>query len=213
MTNGLFAAQLDFGSNIFNGNPRWLQIGARTNGDTNPYVLLAPLQPVTATPYAIFAPNAGTAQTAASAGSVSAANISGTLALARLPSNVLTNGAGGVTLSGTFSGNGAGVTNVSLANINSGGTIATVINWGNFVLSSSPGVGYRPLYVVAADVNGDGKPDLISANYVDLTLTVLTNNGGVFGFNATLNLGSFPSCVAAADVNGDGTPGSDQRQF
>jgi len=66
-------------------------------------------------------------------------------------------------------------------------------------------VGNGPGCVVAADVNGDGNLDLISANYADNTLTVLTNNGnGVFGFNATLNVGNGPRCVVAADVKGDG---------
>ena len=66
-------------------------------------------------------------------------------------------------------------------------------------------MGSYPESVIAADVNGDGHVDLISANYGANTLTVLTNNGyGVFGFNATLNVGSAPYCVIAADVNGDG---------
>ena len=44
-----------------------------------------------------------------------------------------------------------------------------------FMLSSSPSVGSSPHSVVAADVNGDGKVDLISANNSDNTLTVLIN--------------------------------------
>jgi hypothetical protein len=58
---------------------------------------------------------------------------------------------------------------------------------------------------IAADVNGDGKLDLISANLSANTITVLTNNGsGVFGFSATLNVGKNPNSIIAADVNGDG---------
>ena len=60
--------------------------------------------------------------------------------------------------------------------------------------------------VVAANVNGDGKAELIVADALFNTLIVLTNNGrGAFGFNAFFNVGSEPDGVAPADVNGDGT--------
>ena len=66
---------------------------------------------------------------------------------------------------------------------------------------------YSPNCVCAADVNGDGRLDLISAN-ADLpgSLSVLTNNGtGGFGFSyAITNVGDQPVYVVAADVNGDG---------
>ena len=77
----------------------------------------------------------------------------------------------------------------------------------NFTDASSLPAGNHPLSVVAADVNGDGLLDLISANADDNTLTVLTNNGsGGFGLSATLPAGRHPLCVIAADVNGDGHP-------
>jgi formylglycine-generating enzyme required for sulfatase activity len=157
--------------------------------------LLAPDRQITSVGYALVA---------ASAGSVAAANIAGTLAATQLPAAVLTNGAGGVSISGTFSGDGAGVTNVNLQYVNAGGAIAWITNSG-FVLTSTLTVGSFPVSVVAADVNGDGRVDLICANNGDNTLTVFANNGsGVFGANATLPVGSGPAYVVAADVNGDG---------
>jgi hypothetical protein len=76
---------------------------------------------------------------------------------------------------------------------------------GSFGPNATLTVGAGPLSVGAADVNGDGYVDLISANITDNTLTVLTNNGGGgFGFSATLAVGDGPSCVVAADVNRDG---------
>lgn len=142
-----------------------------------------------------------TVLSAGSAGSVSAANITGALTPSQLPAGVITNGASGVSISGTFSGNGAGATNVNLA-ANSGGTIAWL---GSFVLASAPFLFDAPYAVVVADVNGDGKLDLVSANSGDNTLTILTNNGsGGFGFSSSPGVGLGLVSVTAADINGDG---------
>ncbi len=87
---------------------------------------------------------------------------------------------------------------------------------GNFPTIANYSVASSPSCIIAADVNGDGKPDLVYVNEnkytpdgmqtgFDDTLTIWTNNGsGVFSSNATYTVGSGPSSVVAADVNGDG---------
>jgi hypothetical protein len=69
VSSGLFTVQLDFGTGIFTGPQRWLEIGVRTNGSIAAYTILSPRQPFTAAPYALYAPNSASAATAASVAS------------------------------------------------------------------------------------------------------------------------------------------------
>ena len=55
VSGGLFTAELDFGTNVFTGEARWLEIGVRTNGSGG-FTTLVPRQPLTPTPYALYAP-------------------------------------------------------------------------------------------------------------------------------------------------------------
>jgi len=71
VTNGYFTVTLNFGS-VFDGNARWLEIAVRTNGAAA-FTTLTPRQPLTAEPYALFAPDAGAAATATSADTASTA--------------------------------------------------------------------------------------------------------------------------------------------
>jgi hypothetical protein len=77
----------------------------------------------------------------------------------------------------------------------------------NPVQSLTLPAGSRPIWIVAADINGDGKPDLICANYASNSVSIFTNRGdGVFSFNATVAAGSNPRRLTVADINGDGKP-------
>src|SRR5688572_3963248 len=71
-------------------------------------------------------------------------------------------------------------------------------------------VGDSPRCVTSADVNMDGKVDLISANEgsgIGNTLSILTNNGaGVFATSGSPSVGGPPWSVVALDANGDGAP-------
>ncbi len=66
-----------------------------------------------------------------------------------------------------------------------------------------------PTAVVAADLNGDGQLDLLTANIYSSTVGVLLGTGtGSFAGPALYNTGtgSFPLSLAVADLNGDGHP-------
>lgn len=55
VSNGVFTVTLNFGTQVFTGADRWLEIAVRTNGDASPHVVLSPRQPITAVPYAAYA--------------------------------------------------------------------------------------------------------------------------------------------------------------
>lgn len=105
VSNGLFTVTLDFG-NQFPGASRWLEIGVRTNGGGS-FATLSPRQLFTAAPYAITAGNL--------TGSLSAAQLSGTIAGGNLPASPSFSG---TVTANSISGNGANVTNVNAATLN-----------------------------------------------------------------------------------------------
>lgn len=110
VTNGLFVTQLDFGGGVFDGGPRWIEIGVRTNGSAGAYTVLAPRQLLTATPYAIRAANySGTVASTNLTGKVPDSNLSSNVALLSL---LGTNAFQGSVSATNFYGYGGGLTNV-----------------------------------------------------------------------------------------------------
>ena len=99
VSNGLFTTIMDFGAGVFTGSSNWLHIGVRTNGATS-FTPLSPRQELTPTPYAVFAEGASAGGLS---GTIPAASLSGAYSSPVTLSNVLN----------SFSGNGAGLTNVN----------------------------------------------------------------------------------------------------
>jgi hypothetical protein len=81
VTNGLFTVDLDFGSGVFTGPARWLEIGVRPSGGGS-FTTLSPRQPLMPAPYAIMANSAsnllGTFPASQLSGTIPAANLAGT---------------------------------------------------------------------------------------------------------------------------------------
>ena len=105
VSNGLFTVTLDFGAGLFNGQNRWLEIAARTNGSGG-FTTLSPRQWVTPVPYAI------------AAGSL-LGPLTGSLLQGTYPGILTLNNAANQ-LTGSFTGNGAGVTNLNASQLLSG---------------------------------------------------------------------------------------------
>src|SRR5690348_16832226 len=82
----------------------------------------------------------------------------------------------------------------------------------SFAAQQSFATGVNSRSVTAADVNGDGKPDLIVANFGDSDVSVLLNTTAPgattpsFAAQLTFATAGQPYSAAAVDVNGDGKP-------
>jgi FG-GAP-like repeat/Bacterial pre-peptidase C-terminal domain len=73
--------------------------------------------------------------------------------------------------------------------------------------SAAPAPDLRPFQEVVADLNGDGRPDIATANRSDSSVSVLLSNAdGSFQTRETFATDTQPFSVTAADVNGDGIP-------
>jgi hypothetical protein len=78
---------------------------------------------------------------------------------------------------------------------------------GTFQAAVAYNAGRFPQSVAVADFDGDGKPDLIVANYGSLSVSVLLGKGdGTFQDAISFNVGGPPQSVVVGDFNGDGKP-------
>jgi hypothetical protein len=139
---------------------------------------------------------------------------------------LLNSGTGTFTAQTTYStGTGSYPESVAVADVNSDskpdiivanqGTsnVGVLLNSGNGTFTAqrtySSGIGSNPTSVAVIDINSDGKPDIIVANYGTNNVGVLLNSGnGTFTAQTTYSTGtgSLPRSVAVVDVNSDSKP-------
>jgi hypothetical protein len=192
VSGGLFLVALDFGANVFDGSPRWLEVGVRTNGSGMNYSTLSPRQALAAVPYAIRARSADTASTAQLANALPA----GAVTQAMLASNSVTarhiaDGAVGT----THLADGA----VTARNV------ATVSDWfaltiGNPTPERSDAFGFSVAAVGAEHMIVGAEFSeaayLFNASGVLLTTFTATESGGRFG-HAVAGVGSDSVLIGA----------------
>lgn len=105
---------------------------------------------------------------------------------------------------------GTGLPILAFANAEDG-TVGILLNLGGASFRPAVGspinVGIRPVSIASGDVNGDGKADLVVANYSSSSVSVLLGNGnGTFAAAKNFAAGVHPMSVAVADLNYDGLP-------
>jgi hypothetical protein len=118
---------------------------------------------------------------------------------------------GRATIIGDF--NGDGIPDVATISSNSSSSEVMILlgkGDGTFQAETTTfATGTSPVAIAAGDFNGDGKLDLVTANYGvtggGTTISVLLGNGdGTFQPQVTYNVGNTPYAIAVADFNGDG---------
>jgi hypothetical protein len=176
VADGLFTVTLDFGAAVFTGSNYWLEVDVKTNGASS-YFNLSPLQALTPAPYAIFAENVG--------GGGLAAGTYGSVVTFNNAANQFT---------GSFTGNGGGLTNINAATL---GGLGTSNFWSiNGNAGTRPGTNFlgttdtQPLELwvnqsralrLEPDSNNFGAPNVIGgspANLVDPGIIGATIAGG-----------------------------------
>ena len=117
-------------------------------------------------------------------------------------------GAGGIALADL---NGDGRPDIVTANFTDN-SVSVLLGRGDgsFTIQQStpsPAPDLRVYSVATADLNGDGRPDIVTANKNDSNVSVvLRNRDGSFQTRQTFPTGPSPSAAVVADVNGDGVP-------
>jgi hypothetical protein len=185
VTNGLFTVALNdsaqFGASAFAGSDRWLQIAVRCPAGSGSYSTLSSRQQLTAAPYALYAPTAGSAAGLSCSGCVT----SGALATGAVTGSAIASGTIQQSKLGFTPGT---VTSITAGTGLNGGTITTtgtISNTGVLSLAASP-----PLAVSGAQ-----------SPTVSLTTPLGVTYGGTGGATAAAARSSLGAAASGANTD------------
>ncbi len=190
VSHGLFTVALDFG-NIFSGPNRFMEIAVRTNGSVS-FIALNPRQPLSPSPYAIFAKTASNVVSGAAVDSLNGLKDNVTLAaganVSITPSgNTLTIASAGAGGSGIWNLNGANTYytagGVGIGTNNPTAGVRLEVNGVTKVVGGGSG-GYEYFHTP----NGESGMSIIGTNRADLRF-----DGSSVKLLAGLGAGSMPS--------------------
>lgn len=201
VTNGLFAALLDFGPGVFTGPERWLEMGVRTNG-LGGFTTLNPRQLLTPTPYAIMANTASNLS-----GTLPAGQLSGPLADGQLSVNIPRLD-GNATFTGTvqlnnpantFVGSGSGLTGLNPTNL-APGTAAINIS-GNAATATSAATAAGATTASTAGSANTFTGSLVGDVTGNQNTTVVANVGGQTAASVAAGTSSANAATSANTAN------------
>ena len=110
--------------------------------------------------------------------------------------------------------NGDGRTDLAVTSLANPGSVTTFLrNAANtgFTSEGAPTTGVNPRDLVAADFNGDGRPDLAITNLGGASVTVLLRNASGTGFTqegSPVPVGASPEGISPRTSTGTGAPTS-----
>ena len=174
VADGLFITTLDFGPGVFTGDARWLEIRVGPHG-SGTLTLLTPRQPLTPTPYAIFANTAGNLS-----GTLPASQLSGTVGNGQLANNSITVIAGtGLSGGGTAAlGGSTTLNNTAVLSVAGNADITASTVDGAVTLGSSATSANTPSTIVKRDTGGNFLAGSVTLNGV-LNLPTTTASAGI----------------------------------
>jgi hypothetical protein len=167
VSNGLFTTTLDFGTSVFTGAERWLEIGVVTNTGAGEFTVLTPRQRLTATPYAVFS------------GGVHATGISGTIAPANIGAGTISSA---MIATGAVTATQLAANSVTTSSLADGAVTASKIfrlsNWSAMTIANPTPA---PADYFGFSVAGIGSDRVLIGAYLDDSGA--TDSGAAYVFN------------------------------